>query len=99
MRRRMKLCDTPLTSLKHNRRYNSGDDKQHNGSIIKYVETDNLVKSKKYSFLLTIQEHADWEAVIGKQTYISVIRYSCHSLLSVWTISKKKKLHFKVYLD
>lgn len=47
MRRRMKLCDTPLTSLKYNRRYNSGDDKQHNVSIIKYVETDNLVKSKK----------------------------------------------------
>lgn len=46
-RRRMKLCNTPLTSLKYNRRYNSGDDKQHNVSIIKYVEPDNLAKSKK----------------------------------------------------
>lgn len=46
-RKRMKLCDTPVTSLKYNRRYNSGDDKLQNVSIIKYVEPDNLAKSKK----------------------------------------------------
>lgn len=56
-RKRMKLCDTPLTSLKYNRRYNSGDDKLHNVSIIKYVEPDNLVK---YSFFVNNSEHTDW---------------------------------------
>jgi hypothetical protein len=79
-RKRMKLCDTPLTSLKYNRRYNSGDDKLHNVSIIKYVEPDNLAKSKRVFIFVNNSKHTDWEAIIGKQTYISAIRYSCYSL-------------------
>lgn len=93
-RKRMKLCDTPLASLKYNRRYNSGDDKLHNVSIIKYVEPDNLAKSKKVFIFsneyFSNSKHTDWEAIIGKQTYISAIRYSCYSLSG--SFPKKKKI-------
>lgn len=96
-RERMKLCDTPLTSLKYNRPYNSGDDKLHNVSIIKYVEPDNLAKSKKVFIFVNNSEHTDWEAIIGKQTYISAIRYSCYSLSGSFP-KKKKILQSKVSL-
>lgn len=82
------------TSLKYNRLFNSGVDKLHNVSIIKYVESDNLAKSKKvfFFFFFLNLEHADWEAIIGNQTYILAIRYSCYSLDH---FQKKKKTSLK----
>lgn len=88
-RKRMKLCDIFLISLKYNRRYNSGDDKLYNVLIIKYVEFDNLVKSKRVFIFVNNLKYIDWEVIIGKQIYILVIRYSCYSLFGLF----KKKFY------
>lgn len=90
--KRMKLCDTTLTSygmLKYNRRQNTGTDKLHNISIIKYAQPDRLQEKVKSIHLLTIQEHTDWETIIGKKRYIPEIGHIYHSLLSSWIFSQR----------